>query len=104
MRNRLLLIGGGLLLLLAGVSWYVVSHRSAPAPAGQAHPAVSNAPIAQQLDDIVANFRKIIVLTENDDSLEEAQRGRVLTVGRMLFEQNVVRINALSGAVAGELS
>jgi len=104
MRSKLLAIGVGLLFLVAGVSWYVMSHRPSVTPAPAPHEAAAPVATAQQLDDIVANFRKIIVLTENDDSLEEALRGRVLTVGRMLFEQNVVQLNALSGELATELS
>src|SRR5208282_2500869 len=102
MRNRFFLIGAGFFLLAGALLWYALSHRPAATPVSAPHEAA--APLAQQLDDIVANFRKIIVLTESDDSLEEALRGRVLTVGRMLFEQNVVRLNALGGALAGELS
>jgi len=92
--------------VLAGVSWYVLAHRPAATPAPSAPPAAAPAaaPIAQQLDDIVANFRKIIVLTENEDALDEALRGRVLTAGRMLFSQNQVRITQLSGELAAELS
>jgi peptidoglycan/xylan/chitin deacetylase (PgdA/CDA1 family)/tetratricopeptide (TPR) repeat protein len=105
MRKRFFLIGTGFFLLAAAMLWYAVSHRppGTPAPAPQQAVAPAAA-IAQPLDDIVANFRKIIVLTENDDSLEEALRGRVLTVGRMLFEQNVVRLNAISGELATELA
>jgi peptidoglycan/xylan/chitin deacetylase (PgdA/CDA1 family)/tetratricopeptide (TPR) repeat protein len=110
MRSKNLLLGIGLLVVLAGVFWYSVTRQPSPPPAPVTHevptpaPAPAAAPIAQQLDEIVANFRKIIVLTENDDALDEALRGRVLTVGRLLFEQNVVRLNELGGVLAGELS
>ncbi len=106
MRSKFLLIGLALGLALAGVCWYAFSRRPVPAPAPATHEAAEAppAPIAQQLDEIVANFRKIIVLTDNEDALDEALRGRVLTVGRMLFSQNAVRISQLSGELVGELS
>ena len=106
MRLKYLLIGLAIGLGLAGVCWYVISRRPVAPPATAPHEAAGppSAPIAQQLDDIVANFRKIIVLTENEDALDEALRGRVLTVGRMLFSQNQVRITQLSGELVGELS
>ena len=103
MRTRLLVVAG-VALLVAGAAWYLMSRRPGPVapPAPQAVPAP--VPIAQKLDDIVANFRKIIVLTANEDSLDEALRGRVLTVGRLLFDQNTTRINELSGALGKELT
>ncbi len=103
MRPRILLVTVGA-LLLAGVCWYIASRRMAGPPAPAVQQVAAPLPVAQQQDDIVANFRKIIVLTENEDALDEALRGRVLTVGRLLFEQNVVRLNELSGALADELS
>ncbi|HMD32667.1 MAG TPA: hypothetical protein VKG84_12215, partial [Candidatus Acidoferrales bacterium] len=104
LRARLLAVGGVVACVLGVIAWYVASRpRGGVAPVAIETSSVP-APIAQQLDDIVGNFRRIIVLTENDDSLDEALRGRVLTVGRMLFEQNMVRVNALSGTLASELS
>ena len=107
MRSKSLFIGIGIGILLAGVSAYILLRRPAATPAPGAHQAAENAPavpIPQQLDDIVANFRKIIILTDNEDALDEALRGRVLTVGRMLFSQNQVRITQLSGELSAELS
>jgi len=106
MRSRNLFLALAIALVLAGVSWYVVFRRPAvtPAPASASHQAAAPSPVAQQQDAIVANFRKIIVLTENEDALDEAIRGRVLTVGRMLFEQNAARLDALSDSLAAELS
>jgi len=104
MRAKLLAVGGVVAVLLAGVCWYVLSRRPAVTPAPTTREAAAPVPMAERLDEIVANFRKIIVLTDGEDSLEEALRGRVLTVGRMLFEQNVVRLNSMSSELATELS
>lgn len=110
MRGKQLILAGAALAVLAGVAWYIASRRAAAPPAAPVMQAIAPAPAAgtpsipEQADGIVANFRKIIVLTENDDALDEALRGRVLTVGRMLFQQNVVRIEVLSGILTAELS
>ncbi|HTQ87682.1 MAG TPA: polysaccharide deacetylase family protein, partial [Candidatus Solibacter sp.] len=106
MRSKYLFIALGTGLVVAGVCWYLVAHRPAapPAPPIAETAPPQPAPIAQQLDDIVANFRKIIVLTQNEDALDEALRGRVFTVGRMLFSQNAVRLTQLGGELANELS
>ena len=106
MRPKNLFLVLSIVLVLAGVCWYALSRRPSPSPAPSAGPssAPASAQMAQQQDAIVANFRKIIVLTENEDALDEATRSRVLIVGRMLFEQNVVRLSQLSGALAAELS
>jgi peptidoglycan/xylan/chitin deacetylase (PgdA/CDA1 family)/TolA-binding protein len=109
MNRKTLVFAGVALVVLAGVAMYVALRRTAAPPAAPAAPAPAGSPaalpsIAEQLDGIVANFRKIIVITQNEDALDEALRGRVLTVGRMLFEQNVVRLEVLSGTLTGELS
>ena len=106
MRPKSLFLVLSCILVLAGVCWFVVSRRpsTAPAPAAEQPASPATAQVAQQQDAIVANFRKIIVLTENEDGLDDATRGHVLTVGRMLFEQNAVRLTQLSGVLAGELS
>ena len=106
MRPKKLFLVFSIVLVLAGVCWYVVSRRPsvAPAPAAGQSASPASAQVAQQQDDIVANFRKIIVLTENEDALDESTRGRVLIVGRMLFEQNAVRLSQMSGQLAAELA
>jgi peptidoglycan/xylan/chitin deacetylase (PgdA/CDA1 family)/tetratricopeptide (TPR) repeat protein len=110
MRGKLLIFASAALVVLAGVAVYLASRRNSEPPAAAVAqapartPAAASPSIAEQLDGIVANFRKIIVLTQNEDALDEALRGRVLTVGRLLFQQNVVRLEVLSGALTGELS
>ena len=57
---------------------------------------------AQQADEIVANYRKIIVLTSNQDSLDAVTRDHVAIVGKMLFQQNEEQISALSAALTAD--
>jgi peptidoglycan/xylan/chitin deacetylase (PgdA/CDA1 family) len=52
--------------------------------------------VNQQSDEIVATYRKIIVLTASQDSLDAVTRDRVSILGKMLFQQNEERISMLS--------
>ena len=56
--------------------------------------------IRRQADEIVAGFRKIIVLTSTQDSLDAATRERVSVLGKMLFQQNEERISTIRVALA----
>jgi len=51
--------------------------------------------IAKQADEIVANYRKIIVLMDGAGTLDPGVRDRVSTVGKILFQQNQERLSAL---------
>jgi len=62
------------------------------------------APLAQQCDQIVATYRKIIVLMDNAKTLDPAVREQLATAGRMLFEQNQQAILALQQEVTGRLA
>ena len=58
--------------------------------------------ISQQSDDIVATYRRIIILMDGVDSLDPATRERATTLGRMLFEQNLERLSQLSAQLTEE--
>ncbi len=59
--------------------------------------------VGQQADEIVAGYRKIIVLTNNQASLDALTGERVSILGKMLFQENEERISALSaGLVANQ--
>ena len=70
------------------------STTSVPTPAQAS--SNQSAEVAQQLDRIVGRFRKIIVLMDNDESLDPITRDRVSILGKMLFEQNLEDLSALS--------
>lgn len=64
--------------------------------------SASGAGLAQQADEIVGNFRKIIVLTTDDAALDDARRERVFTLGRMLFQDNQEKLDALSASLLAD--
>jgi hypothetical protein len=60
--------------------------------------------ITRQADDIVAAYRKIIVLTTDDATLDTEARERILMLGKMLFQQNEERLATLRAALSGDRS
>ena len=101
MRNKLLLVLGGAVLLLAAY-WYGLPRvRALSSDSIQTAAAVQNQ-TAQQLDQIVATFREIIVLMEDAGSLDEMNRERVTTMGRVLSQQNQEHLSALSETLSDE--
>lgn len=103
MRIRVLLIIAGALLLLDGVYWYGSPHLRFSHSGSQPSPAASPAQTAQQLDQIVGTYRKIIVVMEDEASLDEMNRERVSIIGRVLFQQNQEQLSALSAALSADL-
>jgi peptidoglycan/xylan/chitin deacetylase (PgdA/CDA1 family)/tetratricopeptide (TPR) repeat protein len=57
----------------------------------------------QQLDEIVRDYRKIIVLLDNQASLDPGNRERVSIVGKMLFQQDHERLASLSVSLSNDL-
>src|SRR5216683_2856581 len=51
--------------------------------------------MAQSADNIVANYRRVIVLMEDDPSLDAAKKERAVILARMLFEQNEENLEGL---------
>ncbi|ABF39292.1 polysaccharide deacetylase [Candidatus Koribacter versatilis Ellin345] len=66
-----------------------------------AAPVFAQAPVAQQMDTIVAAYRQIIVLTDGEASLDQINRDRVAIIGEAMFEENHLRIAALNGSLIG---
>ena len=54
---------------------------------------------ANTADEIVGNFRKIIVLMEDDASIDGPKKERITTIARMLFEQNLERMASLQAGM-----
>jgi peptidoglycan/xylan/chitin deacetylase (PgdA/CDA1 family)/uncharacterized caspase-like protein/Flp pilus assembly protein TadD len=63
----------------------------------------AGADLAQQCDQIVANYRKIIVLMDNAKTLDPAVREQVSTAGKILFEKNRQAILALQQSLSESL-
>src|SRR5258708_39305661 len=59
-------------------------------------------PVAQTADNVVANYRRVIVLMENDPSLDAAKKVRTVILARMLFEQNEENLEGLRAAVVSD--
>lgn len=59
-------------------------------------------PVARTSDNVVANFRKVIVLMEDDPSLDAAKKERTVILARMLFEQNEENLEGLRSAVIAD--
>ncbi len=58
--------------------------------------------VAQSADNIVANYRRVIVLMEDDPSLDAAKKERTVILARMLFEQNEENLEGLRAAVVSD--
>src|SRR5215472_12244357 len=58
-------------------------------------PAPADA-LQQSVEDIVARYRKTIVLLEGEESLPEADRERASVVGRIIFQENHQALSNLS--------
>jgi len=58
--------------------------------------------VAAQADAIVKTYRQIIVLTEDDDALDDAQREHISLLGRVLFQQNEERLATLGSALRSD--
>ncbi len=78
-------------LLSLGVLALSQQASSAP-PAG---PATTPAAVAGTMDDTVAAYRKVIVLMDNSNALDEGNRERVRTAAWILFERNRDRLEKL---------
>jgi peptidoglycan/xylan/chitin deacetylase (PgdA/CDA1 family)/tetratricopeptide (TPR) repeat protein len=55
------------------------------------------------MDDAVASYRKVIVLMDDSAALDEGNRERVATAGRLLFEQNRERLSSLEEQLTADL-
>ena len=107
-RKKLLVIGCAV-LAAGGVVWAARAGHPAPLPATAIEaasqtgaPGANEAAIAKEMDDAVATYRKIIVLMDGAAALDDGNRERVATAGRILFEQNRERLDGLQVRLAAE--
>ncbi|HSB71995.1 MAG TPA: polysaccharide deacetylase family protein [Candidatus Methylomirabilis sp.] len=107
MGKSLLLVLGVVVVLVGGVTLWISRLPSKPA-AGPTTPAQKQAtlaadPLAAVLSDILAAYRKIIVLVEGESSLTPADRARVYPVGEFLFDENHARLASLTELLTADL-
>jgi len=104
MRKRRLMILSVVVCLFAGAGWYAL-RRSILLPAtSRALSPAASAQLTAQMDQIVGAYRRIIVLMENDSSLDPVTLERASLIGKMLFQQNQERLSALDSSLSNELS
>src|SRR5689334_23179816 len=59
---------------------------------------------SNDLDEIVARFRKIIVLTDSQTPLDPLVREQATTIGRVLFESNHEELENLGATLAADIA
>lgn len=107
-RKFLYYVAGVAALAGAAAGSLIVGTRSpAPAPASsapmqvaQAKPAMDVSAISADMQSLLAAYRKIIVLTQDEGSLSNDAREQANRVGQQLFHENQERIARLDGALA----
>src|SRR5215471_18568853 len=110
MSRRNIAIAAGSVLMIAAIVVLVFLSKKTPA-SGLPEPTVAEAPpakppvdpFAQRLDDIVARYRKMIVLLE-DDTEQSADHERVSLVGKIMFQENHQGISELSDDLTGDIA
>ncbi len=83
--------------------WFFKSPSLRKAPSAQQAIQVENAALEERLSNIVKTYRKIIVLLENDASLDARQLQGASIIGEILFHENQQRLNDLLNQLNGEL-
>jgi hypothetical protein len=99
--KRIVIAGACLAAALIGLLLWTIRTRKAPAaettaPAASLQVVPPADPLPQSLEDIVARYRKTIVLLEEDESLPDADRERASLVGKIIFQENHQAISILS--------
>lgn len=104
MRNKLVLAIAVVVVVVAPLGWYGMHRWRASAAASKAAKAAIETQTAQRLDQIVGTFRKIIVLTDDSASLDPDTRDRVLTEGKLLFQDNQENIAILRSDLSEDIA
>lgn len=93
----------GLLALAAGAVWYVRHEAGAGAGVAQAT-ADGRDPVVADLERVLADYRKIIVLLADEKSLTDAERARAIAVGQALFHEKLAQEAQVADALAAVLA
>src|SRR5436190_7877468 len=80
-------------LVTGALAWFLWPWRYRP-----------DAMLARNLAGVTEDFRKIIVLMDGAESLDEASRARCIAAGRQLFWQKKTALDALQPRLAGSKS
>jgi uncharacterized caspase-like protein/peptidoglycan/xylan/chitin deacetylase (PgdA/CDA1 family) len=89
-----------LVVLVAGAAAVGYGWRKPAGPAVALAPAPDPRPLVAELHQMVAAFRKVIVLTAGDEQRGEGERAPGHEVGQALFHENVARLAALDARLA----
>src|SRR5262245_28793489 len=116
MSNKILLAGSCLVIaLLALFAWKFLPKKSSRIETSSAVPDSPNSPtvtasksstpdaMSQKIDEIVARYRKTIILLEAEDPLPQADRDRASLIGKIIFQENHRAISELSNALTEEI-
>src|SRR5579872_7159582 len=84
-------------LIVAMAAGLFLIRPSRPQTSFRADPAIQSA-----LDSITADFRKIIVLVDGSDTLDEDLRSRAIAAGRIIFWRKHRALEELGQTLAGQ--
>jgi len=106
--KRIAIAGACLAAVLIALLLWTIRTKKSPvaetlAPAASPQGVLPADPLSQRLEDIVARYRKTIVLLEEDESLPEADRERASLVGKIIFQENHQAISSLSDDLTSEI-
>src|SRR6266571_3217530 len=109
MSKRLVIAGACSAVVLVGLLLWRTQTKKTPvtptpsAPATSAQlPGAADA-LQQSVDDIVARYRKTIVLLAEEESLPEADREQASLIGKIIFQENHQAISILSDELTTEI-
>ncbi|MGB9989128.1 polysaccharide deacetylase family protein [Massilia sp. SM-13] len=92
--SKPVVIGAAIIVAAAAATAYLKSSSqpgSAPAAPATATAGEAHAPLQAELLKMLANYRKIIVLLADEQSMPETDRKAATQVGQVLFHENVER-------------
>ena len=107
--KKLLLAGAAVALVLAGsVLGLALTRKPPAAPPAAAAPATTPvtdvAALSGDLKEVLAAYRKIIVLLADEQTLDAAQRESANTVGQALFHDNLARTAKIDATLTALVS
>ena len=107
-RTLKIAVAGLMVTALIAVAYVMLPRGTPPARPAPAPVMPRSGPVPASLDmglkDLLANYRKIIVLLADEQALPASDRERTTQVGQALFHDNQERIKRLERALAGLLA